>query len=369
MIFTGKWFNYGIIVFVMMLDLNMWKNQIIYTPLEYGQYIHPQSKRVYTVEKDSSTDPDCLLIQNSTNSTLKPLSNDTESLEPTRVPLVWNYETRSKEINPVTNKSFVETDLLINSRYLGYPSMVKALAFIPIAVGMFPFYFQPSSSIYFSFDPGFIFFFTLIYLYGRFPPKTDKSIGGRLKKRVKSSWRRERREGADNLSPSRLTSHPLRHRKEMIQYWSLPKLINQHPASIRGCNSPAVCNEPCCRRGLQMASPGHAGPMDSRQLSLDEQLLLHYRTNSIDGSVSQCDCIEKCEQMLTGGNQLATPPVATPNSLNNANWLLTQFRALPLSSRHLVGQMVSVIAKSVLHEQQQQRQIKQLELSQLETRA
>lgn len=37
----------------------------------------------------------------------------------------------------------------------------------------------------------------LTYLYGRFPPKTDKSIGGRLKKRSsmhKSSWRRERRD-------------------------------------------------------------------------------------------------------------------------------------------------------------------------------
>lgn len=33
-----------------------------------------------------------------------------------------------------------------------------------------------------------------MYLYGRFPPKTDASIGGRLKKRYKSSWRRERRD-------------------------------------------------------------------------------------------------------------------------------------------------------------------------------
>ncbi|KAK8771223.1 hypothetical protein V5799_025531 [Amblyomma americanum] len=36
--FAGKWFNYGIIVVVMLLDLNMWKNQIFYQPADYGQY-------------------------------------------------------------------------------------------------------------------------------------------------------------------------------------------------------------------------------------------------------------------------------------------------------------------------------------------
>ncbi|XP_076372929.1 transmembrane protein 117-like [Tachypleus tridentatus] len=45
---TGKWFNYGIIVVVMILDLNMWKNQIFYSPEAYGQYIGP-SHKVYTV--------------------------------------------------------------------------------------------------------------------------------------------------------------------------------------------------------------------------------------------------------------------------------------------------------------------------------
>jgi len=57
---------------------------------------------------------------------------------------------------------------------------------------------------------GFVFFFTLIYMYGRFPPKTDKSQGGRYPKRdkqnikrsrTKSSWRRERKDsrGKRNL--------------------------------------------------------------------------------------------------------------------------------------------------------------------------
>ena len=35
---TGKWFNYGIIFIVMILDLNMWKNQLFYKPFDFGQY-------------------------------------------------------------------------------------------------------------------------------------------------------------------------------------------------------------------------------------------------------------------------------------------------------------------------------------------
>ena len=45
---TGKWFNYGIIFIVMILDLNMWKNQIFYEPFVYGQYTDDQ-QYIYTV--------------------------------------------------------------------------------------------------------------------------------------------------------------------------------------------------------------------------------------------------------------------------------------------------------------------------------
>ncbi len=41
---SGKWFNYGIIFIVLILDLNMWKNQIFYSPFEYGQYTGPEYK-------------------------------------------------------------------------------------------------------------------------------------------------------------------------------------------------------------------------------------------------------------------------------------------------------------------------------------
>ena len=147
---TGKWFNYGIIVIVMMLDLNMWKNQIIYYPPGYGQYTGPDHK-VYTVD-----DKNLLATGNQT---------------------LWTYAVRASAFDPSTNRTYIEGDLKVNSRYLGYPAYVKSMAFLPCAAG-------------------FILFFTLIYQYGRFPPKTDASAGGRLKKRNprNSSWRRERRD-------------------------------------------------------------------------------------------------------------------------------------------------------------------------------
>ena len=94
----------------MMLDLNMWKNQIIYYPPDYGQYVDPQHHKVYTV-----LDADLLSTRNQT---------------------LWNYTTRSSQLNPDTNQTFIESDLVINSRYLGYPAFIKAMAFLPIAAGI-----------------------------------------------------------------------------------------------------------------------------------------------------------------------------------------------------------------------------------------
>uniref|UniRef100_A0A3P9MID6 Transmembrane protein 117 n=1 Tax=Oryzias latipes TaxID=8090 RepID=A0A3P9MID6_ORYLA len=73
---TGKWFNYGIIFLVLILDLNMWKNQIFYKPYEYGQYVGPGEK-IYTVEEPET-------LQNFNHSTL-------------------TYEWRSTNIDPSTN--------------------------------------------------------------------------------------------------------------------------------------------------------------------------------------------------------------------------------------------------------------------------
>uniref|UniRef100_A0A4W3JXE2 Transmembrane protein 117 n=1 Tax=Callorhinchus milii TaxID=7868 RepID=A0A4W3JXE2_CALMI len=101
---TGKWFNYGIIFLVLILDLNMWKNQIFYQPYEYGQYVGPGEK-IYTVQ-----DADCLKDLNKTT-------------------LSWEW--RSTNISPLTNKTYTHGDLFLYSRFVGANLGVKCLAFVP----------------------------------------------------------------------------------------------------------------------------------------------------------------------------------------------------------------------------------------------
>ncbi|XP_039361096.1 transmembrane protein 117 isoform X1 [Mauremys reevesii] len=112
---TGKWFNYGIIFLVLILDLNMWKNQIFYKPHEYGQYIGPGQK-IYTVEDSES---------------LKDLN---------RTKLSWDW--RSNNTNPLTNRTYAEGDMFLHSRYTGISLDVKCLAFIPclLAFALFGFF-------------------------------------------------------------------------------------------------------------------------------------------------------------------------------------------------------------------------------------
>ncbi|XP_049860353.1 transmembrane protein 117-like isoform X3 [Schistocerca gregaria] len=119
---TGKWFNYGIIFLVMLLDLNMWKNQIFYDPKDFGQYTGPDDK-VRTVNE-----PEILSTGNSS---------------------LWTWEYRS-QINPQTGLPFYEEDMQMNSRYMNYPLSVKWTAFIPSGIGL-------------------ILFVSLVSLYGRFP--------------------------------------------------------------------------------------------------------------------------------------------------------------------------------------------------------
>ncbi|XP_073508139.1 transmembrane protein 117 [Phyllobates terribilis] len=101
---TGKWFNYGIIFLVLILDLNMWKNQIFYKPPAYGQYIGPGQK-IYTVEDSES---------------LRKLNQTT---------LSWEW--RSNHSDPYTNQSYVDGDMFLHSRFTGASLNVKCLAFIP----------------------------------------------------------------------------------------------------------------------------------------------------------------------------------------------------------------------------------------------
>ncbi|XP_036432183.1 transmembrane protein 117 isoform X1 [Colossoma macropomum] len=132
---TGKWFNYGIIFLVLILDLNMWKNQIFYKPYEYGQYVGPGEK-IYTVEE-----PDTLSHFN-------------------RSTLTWEW--RSTNINPRTNLTYIHRDMFLHSRYIGASLDVKCLAFIPSLAA-------------------FVLFGFFIWLFGRFqdsetfPESQDKT--------------------------------------------------------------------------------------------------------------------------------------------------------------------------------------------------
>ena len=147
---TGKWFNYGIIFLVLVLDLNMWKNQIFYKPYEYGQYVGPGEK-IYTVEE-----PDTLSTFN--RSTL-------------------TYRWRSTQVDPLTNLTYVQRDMFLHSRYVGASLDIKCLAFIPSLAA-------------------FVLFGFFIWLLGRFqdsetfPESQDKTYE-RIKRKSPSEYSKE----------------------------------------------------------------------------------------------------------------------------------------------------------------------------------
>ena len=129
----------------MLLDLNMWKNQIFFIPFDYGQYTNETGK-IFSIRDDYS-----LVNHNASQMT---------------------YEWRSSNINPETNMTFIESDVDMNSRFYGISLPIKSIAFIPsiaafICIGVF------------------------VYLFGRFRPTEQDPYAGRLKKRKKRSKRRK----------------------------------------------------------------------------------------------------------------------------------------------------------------------------------
>ncbi|XP_070200013.1 transmembrane protein 117-like isoform X2 [Littorina saxatilis] len=152
---TGKWFNYGILFFVILLDLNMWKNQIFYVPYDYGQYVDAEG-RIHSVNDDYTI--------NNLNETL----------------VSFAYRNATVADN-TTGQRYIELDNIMNARYNGYSVGLKAIAFVPcICV--------------------FITFFIFIGVYGRLPkPTKEDPYAGRLKKRkkrgfsVRLGWQRLRK--------------------------------------------------------------------------------------------------------------------------------------------------------------------------------
>ena len=127
----------------MILDMNMWKNQIFYYPYDYGQYTGPDHK-IYTVQDQYSID--------TFNETLT------------------NFAYRNATINPNTGLTFVSTDTHMNSRYYGIALGVKAIAFFPSLIM-------------------FLVFGLLVWFFGRFKPSDTDPYAGRLKKRFKKKKR------------------------------------------------------------------------------------------------------------------------------------------------------------------------------------
>lgn len=50
---TGKWLNYGPLFVIISLDLNMMKNQVIYTPQDFGQYTDPSTGHIWTITDEA----------------------------------------------------------------------------------------------------------------------------------------------------------------------------------------------------------------------------------------------------------------------------------------------------------------------------
>ncbi|KAL4225408.1 hypothetical protein ACF0H5_016098 [Mactra antiquata] len=136
---TGKWFNYGILFLVMLLDLNMWKNQIFYTPYDYGQYTNPDG-RIFTVQDQYSLDT----------------YNEDQI----------NFAYRNSTVSNATGRAYILDDTHMNTKYLGYSISIKGIAFIPSLAA-------------------FVVFGVLIWMFGRFKPTKHDPYAGRLKKRLK----------------------------------------------------------------------------------------------------------------------------------------------------------------------------------------
>lgn len=128
---SGKWFQYGILFIVLLLDLNMWKNQIFYEPLAYGQYTGPDGKIFTVLDKYS--------LSNYGNETM------------------YSYAWRNSTVDPLTNNTFITADYRTNSRYRGYPLKLKAIAFVPSLLT-------------------FVVFGLLIHLFGKKPIPPDFPI-------------------------------------------------------------------------------------------------------------------------------------------------------------------------------------------------
>jgi hypothetical protein len=90
-----KWLQYGPLLVIIMLDINMLKNQIVYKPSNFAQYIHPSTHEIWTISDLDSIvyafDPHGVLLNDSTINW-----NDRELARATTVEGVENLESDIK---------------------------------------------------------------------------------------------------------------------------------------------------------------------------------------------------------------------------------------------------------------------------------
>jgi hypothetical protein len=103
---SGKWMNFGPLMVIIVLDLNMFKNQLFYVPVDYGQYVD-STDRIWTI-----VDPNYLALAYEDGL----LREGAESL------IAW--EARMGAVN-VTASAL--TDVPSNSKYTDQPVAVMAV--------------------------------------------------------------------------------------------------------------------------------------------------------------------------------------------------------------------------------------------------
>ena len=126
-LFLGKWFNYGLLVLVLILDLNMWKNQILYKPEYYGQYTG-KNKSVLIVMKCIKifwfiSDNNMFFTYTSAIHNRVFTVTD-QSVLLTGDPSQWNFNARS-QINPKTNFTFMDGKHFTNLSLKGVKFSIK----------------------------------------------------------------------------------------------------------------------------------------------------------------------------------------------------------------------------------------------------
>jgi len=115
----GKWLNYGPLLCIISLDLNMLKNQILYEPASYGQYVHPQTRRIYTIT-------DRVFLSQMYN----------EGIPINASLIAWNTRLGADNVSE-SALSDVESSVRWQNSGMGIKAMIGSLAFLALLLFVF----------------------------------------------------------------------------------------------------------------------------------------------------------------------------------------------------------------------------------------